>query len=209
MESTKKGQGKKRNRPPRGAAARRKSGPHTHSHPYEIRRKAVQLCLEEGFPAQQVARELGVGLSTLSKWIRVYREQGEAGLESHPRRVASHRSKVAPAVKTKVIELKRRHPGLGIQKISHLLRRALFLPVSRETVRRTLHEQQLLKKRKPKPRRNPQKPRFFERSTPNQMWQTDIFTFRLAGKNAYLIGFMDDFSRYLVGADIFRSQTSE
>lgn len=41
------------------------------------------------------------------------------------------------------------------------------------------------------------------------MWQTDIFTFRLGGKNAYLIGFMDDFSRYMVGADIFRSQTSE
>jgi transposase InsO family protein len=209
MKSTKKGQGKKkRNRPPRGAA-RRKSGLYAHAHPYEIRRKAVQLCLEEKFPVRQVAREMGVGLSTLSKWVRVYREQGEAGLEPHPRRSGSHRSKVAPAVKTKVVELKRRHPDLGIQKISHFLRRALFLPVSRETVRRTLHEQQLLKKRKPKPRRNPPKPRFFERATPNQMWQTDIFTFRLGGKNAYLIGFMDDFSRYMVGADIFRSQTSE
>jgi transposase InsO family protein len=209
MESTKKVQGKrKRTRPPRGAA-RRKSRLQAHCHPYEIRRKAVQLCLEEGFPVRQVAREMGVGLSTLGKWVRVYREQGEAGLKSHPRRSGSHRSKVAPAVKTKVVELKRRHPDLGIQKISHFLRRALFLPVSRETVRRTLHEQQLLKKRKPKPRRNPPKPRFFERSTPNQMWQTDIFTFRLGGKNAYLIGFMDDFSRYMVGADIFRSQTAE
>src|SRR5690348_14413676 len=209
MESTKKGQGKKkRNRPPRGAA-RRRSQKHAHCHPFEVRRKAVQLCLEEKFPVRQVAREMGVGLSTLGKWVRFYREQGEAGLESHPRRAVSHRPKVAPAVKTKVVELKRRHPDLGIQKISHFLRRALFLPVSRETVRRTLHEQQLLKKLKPKPRRNPPKPRFFERSTPNQMWQTDIFTFRLGGKNAYLIGFMDDFSRYLVGADIFRSQTSE
>jgi hypothetical protein len=25
------------------------------------------------------------------------------------------------------------------------------------------------------------RPRFFERATPNQMWQTDIFTFRLPG----------------------------
>jgi transposase-like protein len=67
MESTKKGQGKKkRNRPPRGAA-RQKNGLHAHSHPYEVRRKAVQLCLEEKFPTKQVARELGVGLSTLSK----------------------------------------------------------------------------------------------------------------------------------------------
>jgi transposase InsO family protein len=98
---------------------------------------------------------------------------------------------------------------LGIQKISQLLRRVWFLPVSRETVRRRLHEQQLLKKRKPQPQRHPPQPRFFERSTPNQMWQTDIFTFRLGGKNAYRIGFLDDYSRYVVGLDVFRSQTAE
>jgi transposase InsO family protein len=152
---------------------------------------------------------MGVGLSTLSKWVRVYREQGEAGLQPQPRRGGRRRAKVAAAVKTQVVELKRRHPDLGIQKISQFLRRMLFLPVSRETVRRTLHEQQLLQKQKPKPQRNPPKPRFFERSTPNQMWQTDIFTFRLGGKNAYLIGFLDDYSRYLVGLDVFRSQTAE
>ena len=209
MEGTNEVRGKrKRARPPRGAA-RRVRDPHPHSHPFEVRRKAVQLCLEESFPLQRVAREMGVGLSTLSKWVRVYREQGEAGLQPQPRRGGRRRAKVAAAVKTQVVELKRRHPDLGIQKISQFLRRMLFLPVSRETVRRTLHEQQLLQKQKPKPQRNPPKPRFFERSTPNQMWQTDIFTFRLGGRNAYLIGFLDDYSRYLVGLDVFRSQTAE
>jgi len=37
---------KRRTRPPR-RAARRKSGPHVRSHPYEVGRKAIQLCLEE------------------------------------------------------------------------------------------------------------------------------------------------------------------
>jgi transposase len=68
---------------------------------------------------------MGVGLSTLTKWVKVYREQGEAGLQSQPRRGGSRRPKLAPAVKTKVVELKRRHPDLGIQKISQFLRRAL------------------------------------------------------------------------------------
>jgi len=145
----------------------------------------------------------------LSKWVRLYRDQGEAGLKSKKAGPRRQRSKVAAAVKAQVVELKRHHPDLGIKKISQFLRRVLFLPVSRETVRRTLHEQQLLKKRKPQPQRNPPKPRFFERSTPNQMWQTDIFTFRLGGKNAYLIGFLDDHSRYVVGLDVFRSQTAE
>src|SRR5215469_12095002 len=113
MEGIKEVQGKrKRTRPPRGAA-RRARGPHAHAHPFEVRRKAVQLCLEESFPLQRVAREMGVGLSTLSKWVRVYREQGEAGLRLHPRRGDRRGPKVAAAVKRQVVEIKRRHPDLG------------------------------------------------------------------------------------------------
>ena len=209
MEGTSRVQGKrKKTRPPRGAAGQT-NRPQPHLHPLEVRRRAVQLYLEEGFSPGLIAREMKVGLSTLSKWVRLYRAQGEAGLQSKPRRPSRPQPKVAAAVKTKVVELKRRHPDFGIQKISQFLRRVLFLPVSRETVRRTLHEQQLLKKPRPKPQRNPPKPRFFERSTPNQLWQTDIFTFRLGGKNAYLIGFLDDYSRYVVGLEVFRSQTAE
>ena len=209
MEGIDKVQGKrKKTRPPRGAA-RRSIHSHPHSHPLEVRRKAVQLYLEEGFSPELIARPMGVGKSTLSKWVRLYRDHGEAGLKSQEAGPRRQRPKVAAAVKTKVVELKRRHPDLGIQKISQFLRRGLFLPVSRETVRRTLHEQQLLKKPKPQPQRNPPQPRFFERSTPHQMWQTDIFTFRLGDKNAYLIGFLDDYSRTVVGLDVFRSQATE
>ena len=209
MKGQKKVRGKrKENRPPRGAAGETICPP-VHGHAFEVRRKAVQLCLEESFPVQRVAHEMGVGFSTLSKWVRLYREQGEAGLQSKPRGPSRPRSEVAPAVKTQVVELKRQHPDFGIKKISQFLRRMWFLAVSRETVRRTLHEHQLLKRPRRKPQRNPPKPRFFERSTPNQMWQTDIFTFRLGGKNAYLIGFLDDFSRYVVGLEVFRSQTAE
>jgi transposase-like protein len=63
MEGIHKVQGKrKKTRPPRGTA-RRSNCPHAHSHPFEVRRKAVQLCLEESFPEEQVAREMGVGRS--------------------------------------------------------------------------------------------------------------------------------------------------
>ncbi len=198
----------KRTRPARGAA-RPTKGPQPHLHPLEVRRKAVQWYLEEGFSPRLIAREMKVGLSTLSHWVRLYRAQGEAGLQAKPRRPSRPRPQVAAAVKTKVVELKRRHPDFGIQKISQFLRRMWFLPVSRETVRQTWHEQQLLKKSRRKPQRHPPQPRFFERSTPNQLGQTDIFTFRLGGKNAYRIGFLDDYSRYVVGLEVFRSQTAE
>src|SRR5574337_1230620 len=167
---------RKQSRSPR-KTGRRARGHRTHAYPYELRRKAVQCCLEEGFPVEQVARELGVGFSTLGAWVRRYRAQGEAGLQAKAR-PRSPRPQVAAAVKRQAVELKRRHPDFGIQKISQFLRRVLLLPVSRETVRHTLHEHQLLKTPRPKPQRNPPRPRFFERATPNQLWQTDIFTFR-------------------------------
>ena len=65
-----------------------------------------------------------------------------------------------------------------------------------------------MNEKRPKARRNMSRPRHFERATPNQLWQTDIFTFRLAGKYAYLVAFMDDYSRFVVGVDLFRSPTA-
>jgi transposase InsO family protein len=109
----------------------------------------------------------------------------------------------------KIGEVKRQQPTFGVKRISQWLKRMLFLKASPETVRQALYQQGLMPKTKKKAPRNPPKPRFFERSTPNQLWQSDIFTFRLGGRNAYLIGFVDDYSRYVVGLGLYRSQTAE
>jgi transposase-like protein len=77
MEGVSEVQGKRENTRPLRGAARRSIHPHPHSHSFEVRRKAVQLYLEEGFSPELIAREMGVGKSTLSKWVRVYRDQGE------------------------------------------------------------------------------------------------------------------------------------
>jgi transposase-like protein len=82
----------------------------------EIRSKAVQLYLEEGFPPGLVAREMGVGRSTLSKWVRLYRDHGEASLKSQETGPGRRRPKVATAVKEKVVELKRGHPDLASRR---------------------------------------------------------------------------------------------
>jgi transposase-like protein len=85
MEEVNEVQGKrKRTHPPRGW----RDGPfvRTHMPPFEVRRKALQLHLEEGFPVRQVAFETGVGSSTLSNWARVYRVQGDAASQPRPRR---------------------------------------------------------------------------------------------------------------------------
>jgi hypothetical protein len=47
-------------------------------------------------------------------------------------------------------------------------------------------------------------PKRFERARPNQLWQTDIFTFMLKRENrrVYMVIFLDDHSRYIVGYGI-------
>jgi len=179
-------------------------------YPFEFRLKVVKLCVEEGLPFRQVYQEAGITDHTFSTWLRVYREGGEEALRAPFRRSSrSGRQQLPEQVKQQMVELKQAHPAFGVKRISQFLHRVLHLPGSAETVRRTLHGEGLIEPARRKPQRAPPKPRFFERTTPNQLWQSDIFTFRLAGKNAYLIGFIDDYSRYLVGLEVYRSQSAD
>jgi hypothetical protein len=47
-------------------------------------------------------------------------------------------------VREKIVEIKKREPFFGVQRISHLLKRLFFLSASPETVRRTLQEESLI-----------------------------------------------------------------
>jgi transposase InsO family protein len=175
---------------------------------YEFRLRAVKMRLEKGIPVSLLCKELGVGEQTLWEWLKRYRESGEEGLRDKVL-VSGNRQKLPLAVRKKIIEIKRREPFFGVKRISQLLRRVFFLRASPETVRCALRKESLIVPSRKKTLRNPSRPRFFERARPNQMWQSDIFTFRLGGRYAYLIGFMDDYSRYVVGLELYRSQTAE
>jgi transposase InsO family protein len=161
--------------------------------------------LEEGFSQNTVCTELKIGHSSFCNWIKAYRQFGEAGLQ--PAIQNARQPKLPPAIRNQVLALKQENPTFGIKRISQWLRRWFLLPASPETVRRHLHAAELMTEAPPPKKRNLTRPRFFERATPNQMWQSDIFTFRLGGRYAYLIAFMDDYSRFVVGADLFRSPT--
>jgi len=171
--------------------------------------QCVRLCEEEGYPRSYVGEQGDVSIKTLANWIKKYRDDGENGLKDKPRGGKAGRAQVHREVKDKIVEIKKEYPIFGSRKISDVLKRIFFLKASPETVRQTLQKEDLVQPPKRKPRKNPQKPRFFERSTPNQMWQTDIFSFRLGGQSAYLLGYIDDYSRYIVGLGLYRKQTAE
>ncbi len=173
----------------------------------DFKLQVVKKCIEESVPASVIRQECGVSGETIGRWVRDYRRYGEAGLSPH--RVHGTGRRLPAPVKQKIVEIKKANPLFGITRISQLLKRAFFLSASPETVRKTLHDSSLVSAPPRKRQRNITRPRFFERSVPNQLWQTDIFTFRLGGTYAYLIGYIDDYSRYMTGLELFRSQTAQ
>ena len=175
---------------------------------FEFKLRCVKLRLEEGIPVSLLSKEVGVSKDTICHWVKAYRERGEGGLRNQIVPTGSQRKLPGP-VREKIVEIKKQEPLFGVKRISHLLKRAFFLSASPETVRRTLRAESLIVPSKKKHQPNITRPRFFERSTPNQLWQSDIFTFRLGSRYAYLIGFIDDYSRYVVGLELYRSQTAD
>jgi transposase InsO family protein len=172
----------------------------------DFKLQVVKKFIEESVPVPVIVKECGVSHETVRNWVRAYQQHGAAGLSIH--HTGHGRSLPAP-VKKKIVEIKEASPSFGITRISQLLKRAFFLSASPETVRKTLHESSLIKSPPKKRQHNVTRPRFFERTTPNQLWQSDIFTFRLGGHYAYLIGYIDDYSRYVTGIELFRSQTGQ
>ena len=98
-----------------------------------------------------------------------------------------------------ILMLKQTHPEWGCQRISDLLVRGPALPASASAVARVLHEAGYEGVEVPT-HSHPDKVRRFERARPNQLWETDLFTFVLKRQNrrVHLVAFLDDHSRFIV-----------
>ncbi|MBI4656407.1 MAG: transposase [Elusimicrobia bacterium] len=166
---------------------------------------------EKGLTLHEVSELYGVCVTSIYEWTKAYKAKGIAGLERAPKgcSVESRSSRVEAA--EKVLEgVLKENPEAGIGKAQGALYRHGFLGLARETVRRLLRglghgpRSERFKKRN-----RPVKHRFFERANPNELWQSDIMTFMLKGQyRIYLIGFMDDHSRFITGWGLYRFQTS-
>lgn len=150
-----------------------------------------------GLPAGDFAALVGISKHTLYLWKKQFDEQGPAGLMEQTRG-APRGSRVPELTKRTILMLKTSHPEWGCQRISDMLARGPGLPASATTVSRILHEAGYEVVDEPT-RPHPDQVRRFERAKPNELWQTDLFTFVLKRQNrrVYLVAFMDDHSRFI------------
>jgi transposase InsO family protein len=161
-----------------------------------------------GLPAGDFADLVGLSKHTLYAWKKKFDTQGPAGLLDQPRGGPSG-SRLPDLTRRTILMLKETHPDWGCQRISDMLLRGPALPASAAAVALVLHEAGYQMEEVPT-RPHPDKVRRFERAQPNQLWQTDLFTFILKRQNrrVYLVAFMDDHSRFLVGYGLHASQSS-
>jgi transposase InsO family protein len=163
--------------------------------------------LRSGLPAGDFAALVGISKHTLYAWKKRFDELGPGGLVDQ-QRGSLRGSRVPEVTKRSILMLKQGHPEWGCQRISDMLLRGPGLPASAKAVARVLHEAGYeLEEHVTHPHAEPV--RRFERARPNQLWQTDLFTFVLKRQNrrVYLVAFMDDHSRFVVGYGLHASQS--
>lgn len=161
-----------------------------------------------GLPAGDFAPLVGVSKHTLYSWKKQFTAHGPAGLMEQKRGVRQG-SRLPELTKRTILLLKEAHPEWGCERISAMLLRGPALPASASAVARVLHEAGYqLEEVATHPHAD--RVRHFERAKPNQLWQTDLFTFVLKRQNrrVYLVAFLDDHSRFIVSYGLHASQST-
>lgn len=150
---------------------------------------------------------MGASKQALYAWKQRFAELGPAGLVDGASTRGATGSRLPEATRRAIVMLKKANPEWGCQRISDVLYRGPGLPASAGAVARVLKEEGYELEESPT-RPHPPEVHRFERALPNQLWQTDLFTFILKRQNRrlYLVAFMDDHSRYVVGYGLHASQ---
>ena len=174
--------------------------------PLEVKLLAAQA-KDAGLGPKEVAELIGASAHSVSKWHKLYQEGGPEVLMTQSSSPGTER--ICRELERRIELYRREYPSAGVRRIRDSLRREEGLSVSAETVRRVVNEAGLGND-PPEPKRRGPEIRRFEREVPNALWQIDIFTFELKRQyRVYLIGIIDDHSRYIVSHGLFRQQTAD
>jgi transposase InsO family protein len=154
--------------------------------------------LRSKLPAKDFAALVGVSPHSLYKWKARFEADGPAGLATKPK--GKPGSRIPDATKRAILMLKQAHPDWGQDRIHDILLRTEGFAASPGAIGRLLVESGYVVQDVPT-RPHPDKPRRFERARPNQMWQSDLFTFVLKRetRRVHMVVFLDDHSRFVVG----------
>ncbi len=170
----------------------------------EQRLLLLDAWMRSKLPAPEFAPLVGVTTTTLYGWRKRFEELGPAALLGHKR--GQRGSQLPEPTRRAILMMKQAHPDWGQDRIHDMLIRTEGLEASARAVQRVLLEAGYeLEEAATRP--HPPKATRFERTRPNELWQTDLFSFLLKRQRqrVHLVAYLDDFSRFVVGFGLHAS----
>jgi transposase InsO family protein len=193
---------------PRGRRLAKKSEGERKHLSAEQRLLILDTWKRSGLPAGDFSELVGLSPHTLYLWRAKFQSEGPGGLVPKPKG-GPRGSRLSDLTRRTILMLKESNPEFGSERISDLLRRGPALAASPGAVATVLRDAGYELEEAPT-RPHGEEPRRFERARPGELWQTDLFTFVLKRQNrrVYLVAFLDDHSRFLVGYGLHATQSS-
>jgi transposase InsO family protein len=164
------------------------------------RAEFVSLACVEGQEFKEACSRFSISRKTGYKWLKRFRDEGEAGLADRSRRPKESPGKSSSKVEAMVLKLRGKHPCWGGRKLrQRLLTLGRSDVPSASTITSILGRHGLLSELEGAG--EPGKLQRFERSAPNELWQMDFkgHFAMVGGGRCHPLTVLDDHSRYSIG----------
>jgi putative transposase len=166
----------------------------------EVHGTVKQTKERSGWPATKTLAALGISRRSYYRWLK--EEKWAHALPPAPLRPVQPYEALA-AEKEKVLAYARRHPELRHRELAWRMVDEDVVCLSPSTVYRILKEAQLVCPWRRRAKRLRAKEEKAQR--PNERWATDLMYLQVNGRRYFYIGFIDEYSRYLVHQELLRS----
>jgi transposase InsO family protein len=169
-----------------------------------LRKEFVTLAEVNMISFSELCRRFNISRKTGYKWLNRYRQEGEVGLGDRSRRPHRIARRISASMEQEILKL-RKSRYWGARKIRKRLQ-VLGRPAvpAASTITAVLHRHGMIDPDAPEGRKNWQR---FERSAPNDLWQTDFKApVKTLGGHLQPLTVLDDHSRYSLGVRALESQ---
>lgn len=152
---------------------------------------------------RQTLAALGIAPASYYRWCKRVAGAGAPG-ETRARTTSGSYYALLPAERQAIVDYALAHPEVRHRELAWKMLDDDVCAVSSSSVYRVLSEAKLMctwqPQRKAKGSGRPDAP-----TRPDQWWQTDIRYTKVAGRNYYLLSFLDVYARYIVHHELLRN----
>lgn len=157
-------------------------------------------------PVEKTCRLLELSKSRYYDWRKKWFENGPDGLKDQTSGPEACPHQLLPEERRTVIEMALEHPNRRHRKLAKWMQNEGIAFVSESSVYRLLKRQGLIPSRPVMDR--PDRDGEITVSRPNEMWHSDITYIPVGNGHAYLISFLDGYSRKIIHHELCRDMTA-